>query len=123
MNDMNEGMLEKAKEVGRMIGQTKEYKALQEAQERLNEDRETVELVNRLSKLEQEFQSKLQQGAEPSQEEQEEYQELVGKLQSGSRYQAVVAAQSNFDKVVKKVNEKIGEGIEAGAASSIIMPS
>lgn len=120
---MNEGMLEKAKEVGRMIGQTDEYKALQKAQERLNEDRETVELVNRLSALEQEFQGKLQQGQEPSKEEQEEYQELVGKLQSGSRYQAVVAAQSNFDKVVKKVNEKIGEGIEAGAASSIIMPS
>lgn len=120
---MNDGMLEKAKEVGRMIGQTNEYKALQKAQQNLNDDREAVELLNQLSKLEQELQGKLQQGQQPSQEEQEEYQELMGKLQSGSKYQAVIAAQSNFDKIVQKVNDKIGEGIEAGAKSSIIMPS
>lgn len=120
---MNEAMLEKAKDVGRLIGQTDEYKALQKAQERLNEDRETVELVNRLSELEKQLQGMLQQGQQPSEEDQEEYQELMSELQGGPRYQAVVAAQSNFDKVVKKVNEKIGEGIEAGAASSIIMPS
>ncbi len=120
---MNEAMLEKAKEVGRQIGQTDEYKALQKARERLNEDRETVELVNRLSELEQQFQQQMQQGEQPTEEEQEEYQKLVGELQGGPRYQAVVAAQSNFDKIVQKVNEKIGEGIEAGAASSIIMPS
>ncbi len=120
---MSEGMLDKAKEVGRLIGQTDEYKELQKARERLNEDRETVELVNRLSELEQEFQQVMQRGEQPSKEQQEEYQELMGELQSGPRYQAVVAAQSNFDKIVEKVNEKIGEGIEAGAASSIIMPS
>lgn len=120
---MREQMLEKAKEVGRLIGQTDEYKALQRAQERLNEDRETVELVNRLSSLEQTFTSKLRRGEEPSEEEKTEYEELLGELQSGPRYQAVVAAQSNFDKVVTKVNEQIGEGIEAGARSSIIMPS
>ena len=122
MAEVNEGMLEKAKEVGRLIGQTDEYKKLQDARERLNEDRETVEMVNRLSELEQGLQSKLQQGEQPSEEEQKEYQELVSELQSGPKYQAVVAAQSNFDKIIKKVNEKIGEGIEAGAASSIIMP-
>lgn len=120
---MSEGMLEKAKEVGRLIGQTKEYKELQKARERLNEDRETVEMVNRLSELEQEFQGLMQRGEQPSEEDQKEYQELMSDLQSGPRYQAVVAAQSNFDKIVKQVNEKIGEGIEAGAASSIIMPS
>lgn len=120
---MNEPMLERAKEVGRLIGQTDEYKKLQKAQEQLNEDRETVEMVNQLAELEKQLQSQIQQGQEPSMEDQEAYQELVGTLQSGSRYQAVIAAQSNFDKVVKKVNEKIGEGIEAGAASSIIMPS
>jgi cell fate (sporulation/competence/biofilm development) regulator YlbF (YheA/YmcA/DUF963 family) len=120
---MSEGMLDKAKEVGRLIGQTDEYKELQKARERLNEDRETVELVNRLSELEQQFQQQMQQGEQPTEEEQQEYQELMSELQSGPRYQAVVAAQSNFDKIVEKVNEKIGEGIEAGAASSIIMPS
>lgn len=120
---MSEGMLEKAKEVGRLLGQTSEYKALQRAREGLNEDRETVEMVNRLAELEQELQGQLQQGQQPSEEQQKEYEETFSKLQSGSRYQALVAAQSNFDRILQKVNEKIGEGIEAGSKSSIIMPS
>lgn len=120
---MNEVMLEKAKDVGRLLGQSDEYKSLQRARQRLNEDREAVELVNRLAELERALQGALQQGQEPTEEQQKEYEETFSKLQSGSRYQALVAAQSNFDKVLQQVNGKIGEGIEAGAKSSIIMPS
>lgn len=120
---MNEAMLERAKEVGRLLGQTDEYKALQRARERLNDDRETVEQVNRLSKLEQDLQSRLQQGQEPTDEQRTEYEEAFSALQSGSVYQSLVAAQSNFDRVLQRVNEEIGKGIEAGSKSSIIMPS
>ena len=114
---MNEAMLEKAKDVGRLLGQTKEYKALQQARQALNEDRETVEMVNRLAELERELQGQLQQGQQPSEEQQKEYEETFSSLQSGSRYQALVAAQSNFDRVLQEVNEQIGEGIEAGSKS------
>jgi cell fate (sporulation/competence/biofilm development) regulator YlbF (YheA/YmcA/DUF963 family) len=120
---MNEAMLEKAKEVGRLLGQTDEYKALQRARERLNDDRETVEQVNKLGELERELQTKLQQGQEPSEEDREQYEEAFSQLQSGSIYQSLVAAQSNFDRVLQRVNEEIGKGIEAGSKSSIIMPS
>ncbi|MFW5951596.1 MAG: YlbF family regulator [Gemmatimonadota bacterium] len=120
---MSAVMLEKAKEVGRLLGQTEEYKALQRARERLNSDRETVELVNRLAELERELQGQLQQGQQPSEEQQKEYEETFSKLQSGSTYQGVVAAQSNFDRVLQKVNEQIGAGIEQGAQSSIIISS
>ncbi len=120
---MNEAMLEKAKEVGRLLGQTDEYKALQRARERLNEDRETVERVNRLAELERDLQSELQQGNEPTEEQRHEYEETFSQLQSGSIYQSLVAAQSNFDRVLQRVNEEIGKGIEAGSKSSIIMPS
>lgn len=119
---MNEVMLEKAKDVGRLLGQSDEYKALQRARERLNEDREAVELVNRLAELERELQGALQQGQQPDEEQQKEYEETFSRLQSGSTYQSLVAAQSNFDRVLQKVNEQIGEGIEAGGKSSIIMP-
>lgn len=123
MDEMNEGMLEKAKEVGRLLGQTREYKELQSARERLNEDRETVELVNRLAQLEQEMTALLQQGQTPDEAAQKDYEETFSKLQSGSRYQGLVAAQSNFDRILQKVNEQIGAGMEAGAKSSIILPS
>ncbi len=120
---MHEGMLEKAKDVGRALGQTEEYKALQRARQRLNGDRESVELLNRLSQLEHEITSSLQQGHQPGEEAQQEYERLASDLQSGSIYQGLVAAQSNFDKLLQKVNEQIGEGIEVGSKSSIILPS
>lgn len=118
---MNDTMLEKAREVGRLLGQTPEYKELQRARQRINEDRETVELVNRLAELEREIGTTLQQGQTPPEEKQEEYETTFSELQSGSRYQALVAAQSNFDRVLQKVNEEIGAGMEAGAKSSIIL--
>ena len=120
---MNDSMLEKAKEVGRMLGQTSEYKALQKARQQLNEDRDTVELVNRLAELERDLTATLQRGQEPDEESRAAYEDVFSKLQSGSRYQALVAAQSNFDRVLQKVNEQIGAGMEAGSKSSIIMPS
>ena len=120
---MHEAMLEKAKDVGRALGQTDEYKALERARQRLNEDRDSVAAVNRLTELEREITMALQQGQQPSEDAQKEYETLAGELQSGPIYQGLVAAQSNFDRLLQKVNEQIGAGIEAGSKSSIIMPS
>jgi cell fate (sporulation/competence/biofilm development) regulator YlbF (YheA/YmcA/DUF963 family) len=120
---MNETMLEKAREVGRLLGQTDEYRALQRARERLNGDREAVATLNRLSELERSIATALQAGEAPSEESQQEYEQLASTLQSGPIYQGVVAAQSNFDRILQKVNEEMGAGIDAGSKSSIIMPS
>jgi cell fate (sporulation/competence/biofilm development) regulator YlbF (YheA/YmcA/DUF963 family) len=120
---MNDAMLEKAREVGRLLGQTDEYRALQRARQRLNDDRESVELLNRLAELERTMTVALQAGETPTEETQREYEETASRLQSGPVYQGLVAAQSNFDRLLEKVNEQMGEGIEAGSKSSIIMPS
>lgn len=120
---MQDSMLEKAREVGRLLGQTDEYKALQRARQRLNDDREAVAMLNRLGELEGEISASLRAGKEPSEEAQRAYEEAATELQSGPVYQGLVAAQSNFDKLLQKVNEQMGEGIEAGSKSSIIMPS
>jgi hypothetical protein len=36
-------------------------------------------------------------------------------------YQALAAAQSNFDRLMMRVNEEIAKGIEAGEQSRIIL--
>ncbi len=123
MADLSEGMKTRAQELGRLIGQADEYKALSKAREQLSADRGSVAQLNRLSELEREISHALQQGQEPSQEQQEEYEKLFQELQVSSYYQALVAAQSNFDKILMRVNEEIGKGIEAGAQSRIILPS
>ena len=35
----------------------------------------------------------------------------------------MIAAQSNFDRILTKVNEEISKGVELGATSRIILPS
>ena len=120
---MEEGILERARELGRVIGQTQEYKTLQRAREGLSGDREAVSLMNRLGELEAEITRALQRGEEPPEATQLSYEEAFGKLQASSLYQALVAAQSNFEKVLGRVNEEIGKGMEAGSQSRIILPS
>jgi cell fate (sporulation/competence/biofilm development) regulator YlbF (YheA/YmcA/DUF963 family) len=116
-----EAISEKAKDLGRLIGQTDEYKAMQRARDRFSEDKDAVTRVSRLSELEQSVGQSLQQGQEPSEEIRNEYERLFSELQGSVVYQGMVAAQSNFDKILQRVNEDISKGIELGATSRIIL--
>jgi cell fate (sporulation/competence/biofilm development) regulator YlbF (YheA/YmcA/DUF963 family) len=118
-----EAIQERAREIGRLLAQTEEYKALKRANDQLAGDRETVSLLNRLANLQEELARALQGGQEPTQEQQEEYEGLAEQLERRSPYQSLVAAQSNFDRLMMRVNEEIGRGIEAGEQSRIILPS
>lgn len=112
-----------AKDLGHALARTDEYKALQRAISNLDDDREVTELRNELQEAEQKVARALRQGEEPDDELKEEYEELASKLQSKPGYQRLVAAQSNFDKVLKRVNETISEALEEGKESRIVMPS
>jgi cell fate (sporulation/competence/biofilm development) regulator YlbF (YheA/YmcA/DUF963 family) len=123
MAELGDPIRERAQELGRAMGQTDEYKALSRARERIGDDREVVQRMNRLSELEREVSVALHAGEEPSVAVQEEYERMFSELQASPAYQALVAAQSNFDKILLRVNEEIGRGMESGARSRIIMPS
>ncbi len=119
--DLNEGTKKRAQDLGRQIGQSDEYKAMSRAREAISGDKACVSRLNKLSELEREISNSLQQGAEPPEAIQQEYENLFGELQASPLYQAMVAAQSNFDKILMQVNEEIGKGIELGAQSRIIL--
>jgi hypothetical protein len=46
--------------------------------------------------------------------------ELLQKIQGNALYQRMAVAEENFNKLMHRVNEWIGEGIRKGATSSII---
>ena len=119
----HEMLAERAREVGRLVAQTDEYKALKRANDRLEEDRESIQLLNRLRDLQYGIANALQVGREPSEEQQQEYEQLIEQLQTRTGYQGVVAAQANFDRLMMRINEDIAKGIEAGEQSRIIFPS
>jgi cell fate (sporulation/competence/biofilm development) regulator YlbF (YheA/YmcA/DUF963 family) len=114
---------EKAREVGRLIAQSDEYRAFRRASQALSDDREAVTRLNRLQELEERFTRMVQQGMEPPEEDQQEYERTAGEVQAMTGYQAMAAAQANFDRLMMRVNEEMAKGIEAGEQSRIILPT
>lgn len=114
-------MLEdKAKDLGRQIGQSPEYQALKRSSDALNEDREAVTLLQQMEKLRGEAQQLIQRGENPSEEMEKQLDDLLEKIQGQPAYQRAVSAQENFDKLMLRVNQWIMDGMKKGAASPII---
>ena len=111
---------EKAREVGRLIGQTPEYQAVKRANDALGGDSEAVQLLRQVEQLRQRAQQMLARGEEPGEELESQLEELLSKMQVNAAYQQLIVAQENFDKLMLRVNGWIGDGIQKGSASPII---
>jgi cell fate (sporulation/competence/biofilm development) regulator YlbF (YheA/YmcA/DUF963 family) len=111
---------DKARELGRVIGQSPEYQAVKRSSEALNSDREAVTILQQMEKIRTEAQQMIQRGEQPTPEMEQQLDDLLTKVQSNSVYQRAISAQENFDKVMYQVNNWIMEGMKKGATSSII---
>ena len=111
---------DKAKELGRLIGQSPEYQAVKRANDALSQDAAAVALLRQMEQLRMNAQQMIQRGERPTEEMEKELDGLLGRVQGQSVYQRLVAAQENFDKIMGRVNDWIVDGIERGAASPII---
>ncbi len=111
---------QRAKDLGRLIGQSPEYQAVKRANDALHGDRDALTALARMEELRQNAQRMLTKGEEPSDEMERELDELLTKVQGSMAYQGAVSAQENFDKLMIQVNSWISDGMKAGAASAII---
>jgi cell fate (sporulation/competence/biofilm development) regulator YlbF (YheA/YmcA/DUF963 family) len=111
---------DKAKELGRLIGQSAEYQAVKRANDLLAQDSAAVALLKQMEQLRVGAQQMIQRGERPTEEMEKELDGLLGQVQGQTVYQRLVAAQENFDKLMARVNDWIVDGIERGATSSII---
>jgi len=111
---------EKAKELGRIIGQSPEYQAVKKSSEALNGDRDAVSVLQEMEKLRVQAQQMIQSGEQPTAELEQQLDDLLMKAQGNPVYQRATAAQENFDKVMYQVNNWIMDGMKKGATSSII---
>jgi len=111
---------DKARELGRVIGQSPEYQAVKRSSEALNSDREAVSILQQMEKIRTDAQQMIQRGEQPTPEMEQQLDDLLTKVQSNSVYQRAISAQENFDKVMYQVNNWIMEGMKKGATSSII---
>ena len=111
---------EKAEDLGRVLGQTDEYKALRRATEALRDDQAVQKVLAEAERLAQDIERVAQEGKEPSKEQVEKYDQALQSVQGNAVYQQMVAAQANFEKLMARINARIYEGIKKGAASPII---
>jgi cell fate (sporulation/competence/biofilm development) regulator YlbF (YheA/YmcA/DUF963 family) len=111
---------DRAVELGRLIGQSDEYKAVRRANDALGGDAEAVALLQRMEALRVEASHMIERGEQPTAEMETELEQLLGKVQVNPLYQRMIVAQENFDKIMMQVNQWILEGIKKGAASGII---
>ena len=111
---------DKSKDLGRLIGQSPEYQAVKRASDALNEDKDTVALLQKMEQLRVNAQRMMQRGERPSEEMERQLDSLLSEVQGRAAYQRLLVAQENFDKIMGRVNDWILEGIEKGATSSII---
>lgn len=111
---------QKAQELGRLLGQSDEYKALLRASDRMKEDATCRDLLAEVERIAGTIERASQEGKEPTKEQVEQYDRALQSVQGNPVYQQVVAAQANFEKMMAKVNARIYEGMKQGAASPII---
>jgi cell fate (sporulation/competence/biofilm development) regulator YlbF (YheA/YmcA/DUF963 family) len=112
---------EKGRDLGRHIGQSKEYQELKRANDALAQDQEAVKLLKQMEALRGDAQRMIERGQRPTEEMERQLDVLLSKVQVQPVYQRLLVAQEAFDKLMQRVNELILEGIEKGAASPIIM--
>ena len=117
------GIYDMARELGGALARTDEYQAFKRSMDAVGDDREMAEIRSRLEGLEGQIEALLRTGQEPEDDLKKAYGDATEELQTMAGYQRLVAAQTNFEKIMYKVNQTVAEGIEQGAQSRIIISS
>ncbi|HTL06194.1 MAG TPA: YlbF family regulator [Gemmatimonadales bacterium] len=111
---------EKAQELGRLIGQSSEYQTLRRAEKALQEDAETRGRLEKIDQLARQIDEQVAARKIPDEATVTAYEAAVRDLEVSTQGQAYVIARANYEKLMTKVNQQMGTGIERGASSSII---
>ncbi len=112
---------DKAKDLGRLIGQSNEYQEVKRAERRAERRQgHGRDCCRRWSSSASTLSACSQRGERPTEAMEKELDVLLGQIQGRATYQRLLVAQENFDKTMARVNDWILDGLEKGAASSII---
>jgi len=118
-----EAILERAAEVGRLISQTPEYAYLRSAMRDIDGDEQARARLDSIREIQERVIGFLEREEETPEDLRAELGRLSEEMQTSTRYQALISAQANFDKLMERVNLSIAQGVKTGEQSRIILPS
>ncbi|KJS01397.1 MAG: hypothetical protein VR68_05190 [Peptococcaceae bacterium BRH_c4a] len=107
-----EQALEKCLELGKILAQTDEYKAMKQAEHDLLHDAEARRLVEDLQQVQQEQLKKQMTGVDLSAEEKKQLQETEQVAIQHPVVRASHMANAGFQDLMKEISKKIREGIK-----------
>ncbi|MBT8477596.1 MAG: YlbF family regulator [Gemmatimonadetes bacterium] len=116
-------IFERASEVGRLISQTAEYSYLRSAMRDIDGDEEARTRLDSIRELQEKLIGFLEREEEPPEDLRSELGRLSEEMQTSMRYQSLISAQANFDKLMERVHQSIAEGVKTGEQSRIILPT
>lgn len=109
-----------AKELGRSIAQSQEYRRYNKASQEVEQDPETRTLMEQLHELEAGIHESQERGEEIPEQLKQQYRDLVTGVQSKPGVQELLVSQDDYMKLMNRVNTLISDGIREGAQSRII---
>jgi cell fate (sporulation/competence/biofilm development) regulator YlbF (YheA/YmcA/DUF963 family) len=104
-------VMDKARELGKEIRTTEEYKELERTTGNIKDDADANKMIQEIQELQQQIQFAQQSGVQPSQEQIDQFNSLKGKMDTSLTIQAYAKAQNDFSEFMQTVNNAIGEGI------------
>ncbi len=104
-------VISKAKELGKEIRKTEQYRELERVSENMQEDTEANQMIKEIQELQQQIQFAQQSGVQPGQEQIEQFNNLKSKMDTSLTIQAYAKAQNDFSQFMQEVNSAISEGI------------
>ncbi len=116
-------IFERAGEVGRLISQTAEYAYLKAAHREIEDDEEARGKLEQIDVLRGELGGFLERDEEAPQELLDKLTRLSEEVQTSAKFQSLISAEANFNKLMDRVQGAIGKGIRAGEESKIIIPT
>ena len=106
-----EDVLKKARELGKSLKESEEYKELVEAQNALDSDEETQRMIQEYEAKRNEVQIKQMTG-QNADEELRELTELEGKIMEKETMQRYTKAEERFRNLVDEANQEIVKAME-----------
>jgi cell fate (sporulation/competence/biofilm development) regulator YlbF (YheA/YmcA/DUF963 family) len=100
---------ETARELGRMLKESEEYKRFLKASDAFAEDKDLKAMLKTLSEKERAIEEKMRKGTPVEVEEKQEVSQLRENTQAHPTYAEFLAAQSEYLTLMKRVNDAVNE--------------
>ncbi len=99
-----------AKQLGKALGETQEYKTFQEKSKIIEKDKELQKLLKTLNEKKIEIDKKLRTGKPVEPEEKREIKDIEDKLRNNKTFMEFARAQESYFNILNKINQAMAEG-------------